>query len=97
MRYASRWALACFASLPGAVLLYVLGRLVGDRMVAAGEGLEMAFYWSPLVFMAIDGVIVLGAILGLIGLVIGPGVFRRAQSAAAAMLSVGAFLVLPWR
>jgi hypothetical protein len=97
MRYASGWALACLGSLAVAGVLYVLGRLEGDRLIANGQGWEMAFYLSPLVFLAIDGAIVLGAVLGVVGLVLGPGVSRRTQSAAAVLLSVGTFLVLPWR
>jgi hypothetical protein len=97
MESVSRWALASLASPPLAGLRYLLGRLEADRLVAAGEGWEMAFYWSPLVFLAIDSVLVLGAIAGLVGLAVGPGAPRRAQAAIAVLACVVSFLALPWR
>ena len=63
----SRWALASLASLPVTGLIYLLGLPPGDRMVAADQGLEMAFYWSPLVFLVIDTVPVLGKLSGWLG------------------------------
>jgi hypothetical protein len=66
-------------------------------MVAAGQGWEMAFYWSPLVFLAIVVVLVLGGVAGLVGLAVEPGVSRRLQSMVALLLCIGGFLVLPWR
>jgi hypothetical protein len=97
LRSLSWWAFASVASLPLAGLLYLLGRLEGDQLVAAGQGWEMAFYLSPLVFLAIDAVLLLGGIAGLVGLAVGPGVSRRVQAAAAALICVGIFLALPWR
>jgi hypothetical protein len=83
--------------LPLAGLVYALGRLEGERMVAADQGWEMAFYQSPLVFLVIDTVLVLGGLAGLIGLVVEPGVPRRMQAAVAVLMCVGTFVVLPWR
>jgi hypothetical protein len=97
MWFASRWALASLTSFPVAGVLYVLGRLEGDRMVAAGQGWEMAFYWSPLVFLAIDAVLVLGGVAGVIGVMVGPGVSRRMQAAVAVLICFGTFVALPWR
>jgi hypothetical protein len=97
MRFVSRWALAAVATLPVAGVVCLLGRLQGDRMVAAGEGWEMAFYWSPLVFLAIDAALILGGWAGLVGLAVGPGVYRRVQSVVAGLVCAGCFLALPWR
>jgi hypothetical protein len=97
MRFGSRLACASLASLPVAAVVYLLGWLQGDRMVAAGQGWEMAFYWSPLVFMAVDTVLVFGGIVGLVGAAIGPGVGRRVVAAAAGAACVGSFAALPWR
>jgi hypothetical protein len=80
-----------------AAAVYLLGRLEGDRMVAAGQGWEMAFYWSPLVFLAIDAVLVCGGLAGLVGSVIGPGARPRLVAAAAGVACVGSFVALPWR
>jgi hypothetical protein len=66
-------------------------------MVAAGEGWEMAFFWSPLVFLAIDVVLVLGGVVGLVGLAVGPGLSQRLQATVAVLLCASGFLVLPWR
>jgi hypothetical protein len=97
VRFVSGWALASVASLALAGAVYLLGRLEGDRMVAAGQGWEMAFYWSPLVFLAIDVVLFLGGVAGLVGLSVGPGVHRRLQSFVASLACAGCFLAVPWR
>jgi hypothetical protein len=97
MRFTSRWALASIASLPVAGVVHLLGWLESERMVAVGEGWEMAFYWSPMVSLAIDGVLILGGIAGLIGLAVGPGAFRRLQAGAGALVCAGSFIALPWR
>ena len=97
VRFVSPWALASLASLPIAGLAYLLGRLEADRLVAADQGWEMAFYWSPFVFLAIDTILVLGGLAGLIGLVIGQGAVRRLQSVAAGLAAVACYAVLPWR
>jgi hypothetical protein len=93
----SRWALASLASLPTAGFIYLIGRLEGDCLVAAGQGWEMAFYWSPLVFLAIDSLLILGSIAGLVGLAVGPGVPRRVQAAVAVLACAGGFIALSWR
>jgi hypothetical protein len=77
--------------------VYLLGQFEGDRMVAAGQGWEMASYWSPLVFLAIDAILFLGGVTGLIGLAAGPGWHRRMQSMVAGLACAGCFLALPWR
>ena len=97
MRFASKWALGSLASPPTAGVVYLLGRLVGERMVAAGQGWEMAFYWSPLVSLAVDAVLVAGGVSGLVGLGVGPGVGRRVLAAAAVSACIGVFVALPWR
>ena len=97
MKPVSRWALASITSLPVAGLIYLLGRLEGDRMVAADQGWEMAFYWFPLVFSAIDILLILGIVAGLVGLVLGPGVSRRLQAGVAVLGCIGSLLALPWR
>jgi hypothetical protein len=65
-------------------------------MVAADQGWEMAFYWSPIVWLAIHAVLALGGLAGLVGLVIGPGVSGRMQAAVAVLMCVGTFVVVPW-
>jgi hypothetical protein len=93
----SRWAVASLVALPAAGLVYLLGRLEGNRLVAVGQGWEMAFYWSPLVFRAVDVLLLLGGSAGLVGLVVGPGAVRRIQAAVAILVCAGSFLALPWR
>lgn len=39
------------------------GILEAERMIARDQGWEMAFYWSPLVFLAIRGILLIGIIL----------------------------------
>ncbi len=92
-----RWAFASASALPAAGSLYLLGRIEANRKVAAGQGWEMAFYWSPLVFLIIEVVLVSGAVAGLVGLMAGPGLRRRLQAAAAGLVCLGSFLALPWR
>jgi hypothetical protein len=97
VRFASRWALASLAALPIAGAVYLLGRLEGNRMVDAGQGWEMAFYWSPILFLVIDALLLLGGVVGIAGLAIGPGVHRRAQSFATGLACVASYALLPWR
>ena len=97
MRIVNGWIVASFAALPLAGILYLLGRLEGDRMEAAGQGWEMAFYWSPLVFLAIDAVLFVGAVAGGIGLLVGPGSAQRVAAVVAVLACAGSFAVLPWR
>ena len=93
----SRWALASLACLPVGALIWYVGRIQADRMVAADQAWEMAFYLSPLVFRTVDALLILGSLLGLIGLGVGPGVRRRVQSAVAALLCVGMIAAVRWR
>ena len=97
MRYISRWAVFSLTCLPVAGLAYVLGRLEGDRMVAADQGWEMVFYWSPLVFGVIDDVVIIGVIMGLAGLALESGMLRRMQATLAGLICLVSFLGLPWR
>jgi len=97
VRLVSPWELASLAALPLAGVVYLLGRLEGDRMVAANQGWEMAFCLSPLVLGAVDVVLLLGAGAGLIGIVAGPHWHRRAVSATTSLACAGCFLALPWR
>jgi hypothetical protein len=66
-------------------------------MVTAGQGWEMAFYWSPLVFLTIDAVIILGCIAALVGVAVGPDPLRRVQAALAGSVCIGCFLALAWQ
>lgn len=97
MNQVSRLAFASVALLLLTGPAYLLGRFVGDRMDSAGQGWEMAFCWSPIVFIAIDGMLVLAAIAAIVGLFVGPGVHRRVQSTLAGLACASVFLVLPWR
>jgi hypothetical protein len=97
MRSLSRSALVSLACLLAAGFIYLLGRMEGNRMVSTGQGWEMAFYWSPLVFYAIDTVLIVGIIAGLVGLAIESGMHRRLQAVVAGLVCVGSFLALPWR
>jgi len=97
MRSLSRSAVVSLACLAATGFIYLLGRLEGNRMISAGQGWEMAFYWSPLVFYAIDTVLIVGVITGLVGLAMESGMHRRLQPVVAGLLCVGCFLALPWR
>jgi hypothetical protein len=97
MRSISRSVLISLGCLCGAGIIYLLGRLEDDRMVSAGQGWEMAFYWSPLVFLAIDALLVAGTIAGLIGFAMESGVHRRLQGVLSAIVCVAVLLALPWR
>jgi hypothetical protein len=61
------WTLISLVSPLAAGLIYMLDRL-GRWMVSGDSGFEMAFPWSPLVFLSTDIVLILGAIAGLVGL-----------------------------
>jgi hypothetical protein len=96
-RTVSRYAIVSLSCPPLAGAVYLLGWIEGRRMVAADQGFEMAFYWSPLVFLAVDSALVVGAVVGLVGLGVGPGVWPRVQAASAALLCAGCILAVPWR
>jgi hypothetical protein len=97
VRWPSPFALASLGCLAVAGVVYLWGRFEADRLRATGQGFEMAFYLSPLVFQAVDGLVILGAVIGLIGAVVGRGWPRRLQAFAAGLLCGGCFMLLPWR
>jgi len=78
-------------------LFYLVARQHAGRMVESGHGWEMAFYFSPLVFLAVDGLALVGAVVALFGLIAGPGLWHRVQSVVAALLCVAIFVLVPWR
>jgi hypothetical protein len=61
------WTLISLLSPLAAGLIYTLDRL-GRWMVSGDAGFEMAIPWSPLVFLATDIVLIVGAVAGLVGL-----------------------------
>jgi len=75
---------------------YWLGWLKAERMVANGQGFEMAFYWSPLVFLAVDAILVVGVVTGLAGTILGPGHVRRSLSLSGGVICLAAFFLVPW-
>lgn len=93
----SRYAIVSLSCLPLAGFVYLLGWLEGRRMKAAGQGWEMAFYLSPLLFLAVDSILFVGVLVGSVGLGVGPGVSPRVQAASSALLDAGCFLLLPRR
>ena len=92
----SGYTLLSRASIGLAGVVYLAGRLVGNRMVAAGQGWEMAFYLSPAVFLAIDFILCFGIVIAAIGVAIGPGWGNRFRSLAVGLLNLGCFVVVPW-
>lgn len=97
MRVAGRTACAAAACLPLAAAFWVWARWHADRMAARGEGWEMAFYFSPLAFLVIDGLLLLAGLLGVIGAAFGPRWYHRVVAAAAGATGIGWFTQLPWR
>jgi hypothetical protein len=67
----SRWTLISLVSWLGAVGLLLLGRTVGSQMIASGQGFEMAFYWSPHVYLEVRVLLAFAAVAGLFGVVVG--------------------------
>jgi hypothetical protein len=66
-------------------------------MVAHGEGWGMAFYFSPLSFRVMDGLLLLAGVLGVVGAVAGPRSYHRLVAAAAGVAGVAWFTQLPRR
>jgi hypothetical protein len=66
-------------------------------MVTRGERWEMAFYFSPLAFRVMDGVLLLAVALGASGVVVGPRWYHRVLAVAAGAAGVTWFMQLPWR
>ncbi len=97
MRFVSWSAVASFGCLLLAGLVYVAGRLEAARMEDAGQGLEMAFYFSPLVFLTVDTLLTIGALVGFGGAIFTSGWRYRMQACISAGLSVSAVLLVPWR
>lgn len=85
---------ACFAL---AIVFYLWSRWYADRMVANDEGWAMAFYFSPLAFLVMDGILVIGTILGIVGALVGPHWRYRAVAVTAGIACAGWFTQAPWR
>ena len=95
MRVVGRTAWAAVICLLVAGTFDVWSRWHAVQMVARGEGWEMAFYFSPLAFHFMDGVLLLAGILGAIGAFLGPRWYHRMAAAAAGLAGVGWFTQLP--
>jgi hypothetical protein len=96
----SRFALptiAAMAFLVLAILAHVGSLLEAWRMVAAGEGWEMAFYFSPVAFLTIDSLLLLSCMCALAGIVLGPRVRSRVTCLVILSASAGRFMTVPWR
>jgi hypothetical protein len=78
-------------------IAYSLGWLQAERMVVKGQGFETAFYWSPLVFLAVDTILFVGMVTAVAAVYAGPGIVRRAFSFFAGVVSLTALLLVPWR
>lgn len=88
------WTLISAGLVAAAGITYYIGRLVGDRMVAAGNGFEMAFYLSPLVFYAIDAFLAAAVSVSSFGLLFGRPK-RSLPLVILAMIAVAGFLLAP--
>jgi hypothetical protein len=66
-------------------------------MVAADQGWEMAFYFSPMAFLVMDGLLLIGGILAAVGVVVGPRLIDRIVATLAGAAGVGWFTLSPWR
>jgi hypothetical protein len=97
VRVAGRTAWAAVACPPLAGAFWLWARWHADQMVARGEGWEMAFYFSPLAFLVMDGLLLLAGFLGLAGAFLGPRWYHRVVAVAAGAAGVGWFTQLPWR
>jgi hypothetical protein len=93
----SRCALAAIALLFLAILADVASWLEAQRMEAAGQGWEMAFYFSPLAFWTVDTLLVLSCMAALVGTVLGPGIRPRLICLVILSLGAGRFMTVPWR
>ena len=49
-----------------AAIVYLLGQWESYRMVARGDGFAMAFYWSPLVVLTAQTLLVFGCLVGIV-------------------------------
>jgi hypothetical protein len=65
-------------------------------MEAAGQGFEMAFYFSPMAFLVMDGILLVGAIHGIIGAVAGPRWYHRGIAVVAGLTSAGWLTQRAW-
>ena len=72
-----------------------VGKLVGDRMTAAGNGFEMAFYLSPIIFATIDFFLVAAFCVGLVGL-FAVRTRQRPPLAFVAAVAMAILLFAPW-
>lgn len=97
MRAISCWALLSVACPLLAGLVYLLGHLKGERMETAGQGWEVAFYLSPLVFLAVDVALFVGMGFALLGMVLGTCWRWRVQAVVAGLVCAACFFLVPWR
>jgi hypothetical protein len=63
----------------------------------AGQGFEMAFYFSPMVFLILDILLLVGSLLGIIGAVAGPRWYHRVIAGGAVLACAGFFMQVTWR
>src|SRR5262245_49132056 len=89
------WAAVICLLLAGAFDMW--SRWYADRMVARDEGWEMAFYFSPLAFRVLDGLLLLAGALGLIGACVGPRWYQRMVALVAGVAGIRWFMQLSWR
>lgn len=89
--------LASIGCLLGAVLVYCVSWIEAARMEAAGQGWEMAFYFSPMVFLFLDFLLLTGALFGFLGVFAGPGARWRLTSTLSFLLCLIVFAAVPWR
>src|SRR5262245_24430700 len=82
-RHVSLSAIASILCSILAGVVYLAGWLEGERLVAASQGFEMAFYLSPLVFMAVDFLLVVGLGVGLVAMFRAPDRWRCLQGLSA--------------
>jgi hypothetical protein len=76
---------------------HIGGRLEADRMINRGQGFEMAFYWSPLVFLVVDGLLLVGTLSGLLGVLLSSKLRHRILSLSIGVANGLYLMLLPWR
>jgi hypothetical protein len=90
----STWVAVTCLLCAGAFYLWSLWH--ANRMDLRAEGWEMAFYFSPLAFLVMDGLLLLAGVLAVVGALAGPRWYHRAVAVSAGLVAMGWFTQLPW-
>lgn len=91
----SNWTIISATLTALSAIMFCVGTMVGDRMVAGGNGFEMAFYLSPFIFQSIDALLIAAICVGIVGLFFVQQQ-RRPPLVFVTAVAIASLLLTPW-